>query len=370
MNFTDSLVLDGAPRKTSDGYLVASALVARSGVQIYSGESVGRPDLKEVRLYRPPEQVFDKDSMASFAHKPVTVDHPSEGVNAQNWKALSVGHIDGEVARDGETVRVPLVLMDAGAIAQVEAGKRELSMGYSTDLKWESGQTPDGLKFDAIQTNIRANHVAIVDKARGGPALKIGDDDVPEIKLNKITVDGYSFEVNDAAQTVIEKLQAKLVDTEKKVSDAVAAAAVAATTHATTLAAKDTEIATLKGSILDEKAIDARVAAKDAVIATAQKIIPGLKIEAGTAVADIHKAVVTAKLPEVAKGFKTADEFRVSFDTLAAHAPAASAASGVTALANGLKDMKPAADALSARDEALRKANEETTNAWKGGKAA
>ncbi len=177
-NLVDSFTLDGI-RKTKDGYLAAFACVARTGVQKYKGKELGRPDLGDVMVYRPPEEVFNKDALHSMAHRPVTLLHPTETVDAKNWKKYAKGHTGDEVVRDGDHVRVPMVLMDAAAIEAVEGGTRELSMGYSTDLKWEAGVTDVGEKYDAVQTQIRANHLAIP-KARGGETLKIGDDDQTE----------------------------------------------------------------------------------------------------------------------------------------------------------------------------------------------
>jgi hypothetical protein len=95
-------------------------------------------------------------------------------VDASNWKKYSVGQTGDEVVRDGEFVRVPTVLMDNGAINDVRGGKKQLSLGYRAELDWQRGVT-NGQEYDAVQTNIRANHLAIVDGARGGPMPCIGD---------------------------------------------------------------------------------------------------------------------------------------------------------------------------------------------------
>ena len=175
IDFTDTV------RTTVDGYLAASPRVARTGIQIYAGRELGRPDLAQVRVYRPESEVFSKDSLGSFAFRPITNDHPSEPVTSANWRRHSVGVSDGTVARDGEFVRVPMLVMDQGAIDAWRGGKAQLSVGYSADIKWADGQTPDGQQYDAIQTKIRANHIAIVGAARGGPKLRIGDDDIDEL---------------------------------------------------------------------------------------------------------------------------------------------------------------------------------------------
>lgn len=42
--FTDRITV-GSTRRTADGYLVADAKVARTGVQEYLGSELGRPDM-------------------------------------------------------------------------------------------------------------------------------------------------------------------------------------------------------------------------------------------------------------------------------------------------------------------------------------
>jgi uncharacterized protein len=181
MNFVDAIALLPTRRRTADGYLVAMARAARSGIQIYAGREVGRADLAHVRVYRAPEEVFASDSLASYAHKPLTVEHPSVAVSAANWKEHSVGYIGDEVTREGEFVRVPLMLTDAAAIAALEAGKAELSAGYSAQIVWGDGTAPDGSKYDAKQTSIRINHVALVSAGRAGASVRIDDTTNPLI---------------------------------------------------------------------------------------------------------------------------------------------------------------------------------------------
>lgn len=188
MKFTDTVVFDGS-RRTEDGFLAGNVRVARTGIQVYRGWEVGRPDMQEVRVYRPEREVFHKDAMHSFSHRPVTLDHPDEMVTAKNWKQYAIGQTGDEVLRDGEFLRVPMVLMDAAAISAVEGGKRQLSMGYTCDLKWQDGVTPQGEKYDAVQTAIRGNHLAVVGAARGGAQLRIDGDPVTFIE-DAVTLNG------------------------------------------------------------------------------------------------------------------------------------------------------------------------------------
>lgn len=177
MQFNDAAPITGF-KKTADGYLVGSVKCARTGIQLYTrGELKLDGDPKElIPVYRPPEAVFSEDSLKTYAGKPITMDHPKEAVGSENWKDLSVGTVGSKVLRDGEFVVVDFSLMDAAAVKAVEAGVREVSMGYRTPMELRDGVTPDGQAYKAVQTGpIVINHLAVVPTARGGQELRIGD---------------------------------------------------------------------------------------------------------------------------------------------------------------------------------------------------
>ena len=179
MFVSDALTLD-APRRTTDGYLAVRARASRTGVYQYAGYEVdpdnkhGLRDQASVNVLRDDADVFDKRSVHSFIGKPITNDHPTEAVTASNWKDHAGGVVMGAI-RDGDHLAFDLMLTDADAIAKVNAGKRELSNGYSCDLVHGDFVASDGVRCAFKQTNIRGNHVAIVDKGRAGPACAIRD---------------------------------------------------------------------------------------------------------------------------------------------------------------------------------------------------
>ncbi len=163
-------------RRLADGRITAVAKFARSGVQTYTGAEVGRPDLATVNVYRPESEVFDEAAMASFAHKTITLGHPSGGVTIDNWKRVAAGWTEGKVARDGDYVEIPLMLADAAAIRAYDTGEaRELSGGYACELVWGDGIAPDGTRYQATQRKIRGDHIAQVPKGRAGEKARIGD---------------------------------------------------------------------------------------------------------------------------------------------------------------------------------------------------
>lgn len=286
MQFTDAVTIEGTKLR-SDGYLVVDARIARTGIQRYAGSEMGRPDLAFVDVYRPEAEVFATDAMSSFAYRPVTDDHPKVAVTSQNSKELALGWTDGEVARDGHRLRVPMMLTDQALIDKVQAGKRELSAGYTCDLKWEPGTSPEGLTYDAIQTNIRANHVAVVARGRAGAECRIGDADYwgsapittaldkeTTMTLRTVMVDGLSVETTDAGIAAITKLQGDI----KTLNDSIS---TTATLHADALKAANGEtskVQALLDAALDKALtadqISALVADRVALEATASKIAP------------------------------------------------------------------------------------------------
>jgi hypothetical protein len=216
----DTVTLDddakSSMRTTSNGYLVASPRVARTGIQLYGGHELGFTDErrhKVFKVFRPENEVFKNDSLHSFAHKPVTDDHPPRHVDAASWSKHARGFMGGEVARDGQFVRVPMLLTDQNLINKVKSGKAELSVGYACDIVWDSGTTPDGEQYDAQQRNIHVNHVAVVDAGRGGPQLRIGD---VEMKTETLHRPG-SLPMTDADRASREKLYEQR---DKRLTDA------------------------------------------------------------------------------------------------------------------------------------------------------
>jgi hypothetical protein len=158
--------------------------------------------------------------MHSLAHRPITLDHPPMMVDADNWDQYAVGHTGDDVVRDGDHVRVPMVIMDAKAIKAIEGGHKELSVGYSTELKWGKGRTPAGEIYDAKQTAIRGNHLAVVPSARGGSRLRIGDEQRGDAAMAKILVGDRLIELDgDEAKHVqahLARLQKDLADARKR----------------------------------------------------------------------------------------------------------------------------------------------------------
>ena len=219
-----------------NGFLVDTPVVARLGVQVYYMD-----DGRTVREFRPAEEVFKDESLASYQGKPMTLEHVF--VNSENAKEVVVGSVTGKAEPLGSSVVAPIVVYDNTAIQEAMAGNaKELSVGYSAILDETPGwgdpitgeyvlksdgdqfEAPEGWQeFDAIQRDIKVNHLAMVYRGRAGIAkLNMdGEQENPyttDVDINKedkqemikIKLDGaQEFEVAPEIASHIEALNAK-----------------------------------------------------------------------------------------------------------------------------------------------------------------
>lgn len=163
-----------AIQRTPQGGLRIAANLTREGVLTYS-DGKGAT-WKE---YRPEDEVFAADSLSSLRAAPVTDLHPQKLVTADSWRTDAVGHVCDDVARDGQFVTATVIVQDAAEVVRIDAGERkEVSCGYECDVDKTPGTTPTGERYDAVQRNIRYNHVALgpVGWGRAGPEVSLRMD--------------------------------------------------------------------------------------------------------------------------------------------------------------------------------------------------
>lgn len=329
MFLTDRLDINTERTYTDEGFLSVPARISRIGVQQYLASEMGLTDRdpkEPVLIFRPESEVFDQTSLESFANKPVTNNHPPDLISSKNAKKFAVGHAGPEVVRDGDFAKTTLYVNDAEAIASIESGKVELSNGYTADIDWTPGITPDGISYDAVQRNIKGNHIAIVERGRAGAACRVADQSPKpeEIKtMSKITVDGVDFDVSEQAAQAVSKLQARLRDAEeetmtaaeklKKKEDEEAEKLKEAKKEEDSLHAK---IDSLKESVPTADKLDKLVADRMTLIDTARKIAPTVEWKGKDADA-LRKEIVSVSCPNVCLDDASADYITARFDILA-----------------------------------------------------
>ena len=163
--------------ETQEGFLICRNVpIARTGEQKYLRRDIDPESNsnEEVTLIREEKEVFDPAAIASFEGKPVTNNHPNELLKSDDVRFFERGHAQNVRRGEGEFsdyLVADLHIHDAELIEAVKNGKREISCGYNYVCEERDG------KF--YQTNIRGNHVAVVDKARAGETVAIMDSIQP-----------------------------------------------------------------------------------------------------------------------------------------------------------------------------------------------
>jgi hypothetical protein len=169
----------GSPQRLPNGYLRVPITATRAGIFVYR-----RDDGSEWREYRPAEEVFKPSSMETLKGVPATNGHPevNDGIlNADNTADHMVGFTSEKVERVDDLLATFMTITHAPSIQEVETGdKREVSCGYLCDLEMKPGSY-QGQRYDAIQRNIRYNHVAICKTARGGSQVRIHLDSKDQV---------------------------------------------------------------------------------------------------------------------------------------------------------------------------------------------
>lgn len=342
---------------TDEGYLIAPGSLSKSGnVQAYTARELGldaegMDANRTVRLYRSADEVFAPAALKSFDGKPITLTHPPTDVTADNWKEYAVGDVTG-VAGGGQYMTGTLIIRDKAAVIAVVDGTRQLSCGYSFDLDMTAGKTADGEAYDGSMRNIRGNHHAIVDAARGGPGCRVADarhnPGTGDRPMATRTIDGIPLTFSDeTGASLVEKIVGDAKRIAKEATDGLATATSRLAAVETALAEDKAkglklvtdhtaEIAALKAQIPSATQIETLAAERSKVVTDALvlvhefdakgKTVPAIRAEVLTAViaADgAGKAIALAVLGGAEPAKAVEGVARAAFDAVvAAHGPA------------------------------------------------
>lgn len=288
-----------------NGWLKAPARIARVGVQNYR-----QPDGKVRRELRLQEEVFNADAVASFGLVPVTDDHPGK-VSTENIRSVQVGTLGENLVQDGDFLAGTVMLTDPDAIAKVDAGKVQLSCGYTCDVEDKPGIWR-GQPYDGIQRNIRGNHLALVHMGKAGPEVRIRLDSMdgiavvssdeqfpnptpreePAMSTKKMKFDAAELEIPEGAAVAIERERGLHQDalTSAKVETSKQAA------RADVAEAKSKDLESRLAAAQDPKSIRTAVAARVALETTGREVL-GNAFKADASDDEIKREVITKKLP-------------------------------------------------------------------------
>ena len=362
---------------TPEGFLTCTAAVTRAGVFDYVDDN-GRV----VRELRSPEEVFDEASLATLSMIPVTFQHPEERrVTVDNNRQLNVGMTGENVTHDDELVHVPVKLTDKAVVTYVLDQHRqekdvELSCGYDAQILPISGEHATEGHYDAVQKNIRYNHLSIVLKGRAGSKVKLKlDAKQEEQTMFKFTrgamkIDGFHMDAIDAdvpqeAQGLLSRLSskldevievikdraAKIVELTKKVDEAQAKADTL-TEEMEKLKADNADLSNPAG----EK-IQKIIADRKAIEETAAKV--DVKAD-GLSDRDLKVAVIKKQSPDFTVGDRSDDYINARYDSVVEMLDTATENNGAAGIAKAIRDASQASaqGKVDHRAEFIKKSTE------------
>ena len=203
-------------------WLIKSNPITKEGVFPYLGRTIS-PQLEPNKIYsvyRSFDELSDPETLKSFDGVPFINDHEMIGKGFTPYdKRQAAGVLMNPVAQNG-MVRGDLKIFSESLKDTISGGKKELSLGYKCDYELCAGEW-NGQPYDAVQKNIRGNHIALVDKGRMGADVRVYDG---------FTFDAVDFEAEQSPDiehqnrkgnemSEEEKKDLETEKTEKKVED-------------------------------------------------------------------------------------------------------------------------------------------------------
>lgn len=142
------------------------------GAEIQGWDELGLDPDRVYHAYRSGEELAK--AARTFNGMPLLLGHHVESAEKPQ-KEHRVGSLGTDAVFSAPYVRVTLIITDAEAIEAIENGAaREISAGYAFDPVFTPG-TFEGQAYDFVMTNIRANHVALVEEGRAGTDVAVED---------------------------------------------------------------------------------------------------------------------------------------------------------------------------------------------------
>jgi hypothetical protein len=180
--------MHGQDKREYDGngwFEVKANPISKVGIFPYSGRQLGLTGADADRIFqvlRPEEELSAPECIESFKLVPWVDDHAMLGPAAQEVtdQAMAAekkgihGVIGEDVYYQDGVLYANIKAFSNTLAALIQAGKRELSAGYRCIYDIASGVW-NGQHYDAVQRQIRGNHLALVQEGRMGPDVAVMD---------------------------------------------------------------------------------------------------------------------------------------------------------------------------------------------------
>ena len=205
----NTVAFDKASARSYDanGHLIVdSTVITKAAVNPYYGKEI--PDYESLGL--DPEKIYNmlrdpaelEKGMHTLGEKQLLIKHIFVSADEPQKESIA-GTIGSNLEMVGNDVKGSLTVWDKEAINLIESGKlAELSASYFYDPIMKSG-TFNGQPYDGIMTNIRGNHVALVERGRIGRDALVADALPKLMELNMKLKKGAAAKVNLAAKAIL-----------------------------------------------------------------------------------------------------------------------------------------------------------------------
>lgn len=216
--------------------------LSKVGVFPYLGKQI-HPDLEPEKIYnvyRPEEELSHPECIESFKLIPWIDEHSMLGAEDDGLTPAERKGVEGIIGEDvffeDGYLKGNLKIFSEKLAKRIEKGKKELSIGYRCLYDIENGAY-NGQSYDAIQRDIRGNHVALVTEGRAGPDVAVLDhfkftldskglvmSDETKEKESKdegeeVTLESLAAKVDSLAEAVAKIMNAKAEDAEEDKDD-------------------------------------------------------------------------------------------------------------------------------------------------------
>lgn len=172
-----NLLKKSAQQKDENGFLLIKGCpISSYGIFDYGAGQVGETEgdpMRVVKVFRPESAVRDPDLISSLKSMPFIDDHDylngNPDATEDEGMAPEEKGIDG-VITDNVYYAEPWLKADLKIFSRrlqkaVDEGKKDLSLGYNCKFTHSPG-TWRGQPYEYVQTDMRGNHIALVDEAR------------------------------------------------------------------------------------------------------------------------------------------------------------------------------------------------------------
>lgn len=214
-------VMDSAQHVDQNGWFeVKDNPISRVGVFEYFGKHIS-PDLPPddvFKVYHPPEELSDPDTIESFKLLPWVAGHSMLGrPGKMQAEDKGIGGVTGEQIyfKDGVLYGNLKMFSKSHADLVNQKGFKELSLGYTSVCEYSPGSY-NGEEYQYVRRQFRGNHLATVPEGRMGKIVSVLDSLTPE---KGIIMDG-EIALPDVSKLTVEQLMELVKAIAPKIAEA------------------------------------------------------------------------------------------------------------------------------------------------------